>query len=132
MPRRKKKFYRLLEVDLLDRLKKETVQRKKSIKRFLFLLLAVFVVYSFLSGPYGFLRLVSLFKEKQEVKLEIKELEAEIMDMEQRKEKLENDSFYLEKEAREKLGMARKDEKIYKFVDTTETSEGLIEDEDQR
>jgi len=132
VPRRKKKFYRLLEVDLLDRLKKETVQRKKSIKRFLFLLLAVFVVYSFLSGPYGFLRLVSLFKEKQEVKLEIKELEAEIMDMEQRKEKLENDSFYLEKEAREKLGMARKDEKIYKFVDTTETSEGLIEDEDQR
>ena len=132
MPRRKKKFYRLLEVDLLDRLKKETVQRKKSIKRFLFLLLAVFVVYSFLSGPYGFLRLVSLFKEKQEVKLEIKELEAEIMDMEQRKERLENDSFYLEKEAREKLGMARKDEKIYKFVDTTETSEGLIEDEDQR
>jgi len=132
VPRRKKKFYRLLEVDLLDRLKKETVQRKKSIKRFLFLLLAVFMVYSFLSGPYGFLRLVSLFKEKQEVKLEIKELEAEIMDMEQRKEKLENDSFYLEKEAREKLGMARKDEKIYKFVDTTETSEGLIEDEDQR
>lgn len=130
MPRRKKKFYRLLEVDLLDRLKKETVQRKKTIKRFLLLLLAVFVVYSFFSGPYGFLRLVSLFKEKQEVKLEIKELEAEIMDMEQRKEKLENDSFYLEKEAREKLGMAREDEKIYKFVDTTKTSEGIIEDED--
>jgi cell division protein FtsL len=132
VPRRKKKFYRLLEVDLLDRLKKETVQRKKTIKRFLLLLLAVFVVYSFFSGPYGSLRLVSLFKEKQEVKLEIKELEAEIMNMEQRKEKLENDSFYLEKEAREKLGMARKGEKIYKFVDTTETSEGLIEDEDQR
>lgn len=130
MPRRKKKFYRLLEVDLLDRLKKETVQRKKTIKRFLLLLLAVFVVYSFFSGPYGSLRLISLFKEKKEVKIEIKELEAEIMDMEQRKEKLENDSFYLEKEAREKLGMAREDEKIYKFVDTTETSEGLIEDED--
>ena len=131
MPRRKKKLYRLLEVDLLDRLKKKTVQKKKTIKRFLLLLLAVFLVYSFFTGHYGFLRLFSIFKEKKEVKLEIKELEAQIRDMEQRKEKLKSDSFYLEKEAREKLGLAREDEKIYKFVDTTKTSEGLIEDEDQ-
>ena len=123
MPRRRKKLYRLLEVGLLDRLKKETAQRKKIIKRFLLLFVAVFVVYSFFSGPYGTLRLLSVLKEKKEVKIEIKELEAQIRDMEQRKERLENDSFYLEKEAREKLGMARKDEKIYKFVDTTKTNQ---------
>lgn len=132
MPRRKKKFYRLLEVDLLDKLKGKTAKKKKPIKRFLFLLVAVFVVYSFFSGPYGFLRLFSLMKEKKELKLETKKLEAQITDMEKRKEKLKNDKFYQEKEAREKLGMARKDEKIYKFVDTTETSEGLTEDESQR
>ncbi len=132
MPRRKKKFYRLLEVGLVDKLKKKTSKKKKTIKRFLFLLLAVFLVYSFFAGPYGFLRIFSLLKEKKELKLEAKKLEARIMEMEQRKEKLESDSFYLEKEAREKLGMARKDEKVYKFVDTTETSEGLTEDEDQR
>jgi cell division protein FtsB len=130
--KRKKKFYRLLEVDLVDKLKSKTAQKKKIIKRFLFLLLAVFVVYSFFSGPYGFLRIFSLLKEKKEIKLETKKLEAQIMDMEIRKEKLKNDTLYLEKEAREKLGMARKDEKIYKFVDTTKTSEGLIEDENQR
>lgn len=132
MPGRKKKFYRLLEVGLVDKLKKKTTKKKKTIKRFLFLLVAVFLVYSFFAGPYGFLRIFSLLKEKKELKLEAKKLEARIMEMEQRKEKLESDSFYLEKEAREKLGMARKDEKVYKFVDTTETSEGITEDEDQR
>ena len=132
MPGRKKKFYRLLEVGLVDKLKKKTTKKKKTIKRFLFLLVAVFLVYSFFAGPYGFLRIFSLLKEKKELKLEAKKLEARIMEREQRKEKLESDSFYLEKEAREKLGMARKDEKVYKFVDTTETSEGITEDEDQR
>jgi cell division protein FtsB len=130
--KRKKKFYRLLEVDLVNKLKSKTAQKKKIIKRFLFLLLAVFVVYSFFSGPYGFLRIFSLLKEKKEIKLETKKLEAQIMDMEIRKEKLKNDTLYLEKEAREKLGMAKQDEKIYKFVDTTQTSEGLVEDENQR
>jgi len=132
LPGRKKKFYRLLEVGLVDKLKKKTTKKKKTIKRFLFLLVAVFLVYSFFAGPYGFLRIFSLLKEKKELKLEAKKLEARIMEREQRKEKLESDSFYLEKEAREKLGMARKDEKVYKFVDTTETSEGITEDEDQR
>ena len=132
MPRRKKKFYRILETDLVGKLKSKTTQKKKSIKRFLFLLLAVFLVYSFFAGPYGFLRLFSLLEEKKELKLEAKKLEARIMEMEQRKEKLKSDSFYLEKEAREKLGMARETERIYKFMDTTETSEELIEDEDNR
>lgn len=132
MPRRKKKFYRILDSDLVDRLKSKTTQKKKTIKRFLFLLLAVFLVYSFFAGHYGFLRLFSLLDEKKELKLEAKKLEARIMEMEKRKEKLKSDSFYLEKEAREKLGMARENERIYKFVDTTETSEGLIEDENQK
>jgi len=132
LPKRKRKFYRLLEVDLLDRLKRKTAQKKKTIRKFLLLLVIVFLVYSFFSGPYGFLRLFSLFKEKKELMLEAKKLEAQITDMEERKEKLTNDSLYLEKEAREKLGMARKDEKVYKFVDTTRTSQGLTEDEEQR
>ena len=132
MPRRKKKFYRILDSGLVDRLKKKTTQKKKTIKRFLFLLLAVFLVYSFFAGPYGFLRLFSLLDGKKELKLEAQKLEARIMEMEKRKENLKSDSFYLEKEAREKLGMAREGEKIYKFVDTTKTSQKLPEDEKQK
>jgi cell division protein FtsB len=132
LPRRKKKFYRILDTGLVDKLKKKTSQKKKTIKRFLFLLLAVFLVYSFFAGPYGFLRLFSLLNEKKELKLEAQKLEARIMEMENRKEKLKSDSFYLEKQAREKLGMSREGEKIYKFVDTTKTSQGLTEDENQK
>ncbi len=132
MTGRRKKLYRLLEVGLVDKLKRKTTQKKKTIKRILFLFLGVFLVYSFFAGPYGFLRIFSLLKEKKELKLETKKLETKIMEMENRKERLESDSFYLEKEAREKLGMAREDEKVYKFVDTTETSEGLTEDENKK
>jgi cell division protein FtsB len=32
--------------------------------------------------------------------------------------KLTNDTAYIERIAREKLGMARKNEKVYKFIDT--------------
>jgi len=123
LPKRKKKFYQLSDVDLVDKLKRKTAQKKKTIRKFLFLLITVFVVYSFFSGPYGFLRLFSLMKEKKELKLEAKKLEARITDMEERKEKLKNDKFYLEKEAREKLGMAKKGERVYKFVDSTQTAE---------
>ena len=129
---RRKKLYRLLEVGLVDKLKRKTAQKKKTIKKLLFLFLGVFLVYSFFAGPYGFLRIFSLLNEKKELKFEAKKLEAKILEMENRKERLESDSFYLEKVAREKLGMAREDEKVYKFVDTTQTSEGLAEDENNK
>jgi cell division protein FtsB len=106
--------------NFLDRVKEKGKSEKKTIKKILFLLIAVFVVYSFFSGPYGFLKIFSLIKEKKDLQIESKRLSAELMDLENKKEKLKSDTSFLEKQARERLGMAKENEKIYKFViDTT-------------
>ena len=39
-----------------------------------------------------------------------------MVDLEIEKKRLENDKFYIEKQARERLGMVREGEKVYKFV----------------
>ncbi len=83
----------------------------------------LFVLYSFFSGPYGFLRIYTLFREKENLEFESKVLEARIVDLETKKNLLKNDSFYIEKQARERLGMAKEGEMIYKFVDTTRTKD---------
>ena len=43
-------------------------------------------------------------------------LQAQMVDLEIEKKRLENDEFYMEKQARERLGMVREGEKVYKFV----------------
>jgi len=109
-----------LNSNFFNRVKEKSRNKKKIIKRILFLLIAAFVVYSFFSGPYGFLKIFSLVKEKKALQIESKKLQAELMDLENKKEKLKSDTSFLEKQARERLGMAKENEKIYKFViDTT-------------
>lgn len=102
--------------NFLDRVKEKGKNKKKTIKRILFLLIAAFVAYSFFSGPYGFLTTFSLLKEKKALQMESKRLQAELMDLENKKEKLKSDTLFLEKQARERLGMAKENERIYKFV----------------
>lgn len=49
------------------------------------------------------------------MKHEIEELNASIDSLKNTIEMLRNDTAYIERIAREKLGMAGKDEKVYKF-----------------
>ena len=48
---------------------------------------------------------------------EIKELNDTVDSLKETIEKLKNDTAYIERIAREKLGMAKKGEKVYKFVE---------------
>jgi cell division protein FtsB len=76
---------------------------------------AVLTVLTF--GDRGFLDVYRLYsmetaraKEVAEAQMKIDSLKAEI-------ERLKNDTAYIERIAREKLGMAKKDEVIFKFVE---------------
>jgi len=110
-----------LNSNFLDRIKEKGKSKKSLLKKALILLMVAFVVYSFFSGPYGFLTIFSLLKEKKALETESKKLEAEIVDLETKKEKLKDDPYFLEKQARERLGMAKENETIFKFViDTTQ------------
>jgi cell division protein FtsL len=67
----------------------------------------------FFFGKEGLFFSFRQLKEKQE---EIEKHHRTIDSLEQEIRKLTSDTAYMERIAREKLGMARKNEKVYKFV----------------
>jgi cell division protein FtsB len=117
---RKKKNLRV--DDFFTRIKKQSLPRKKILRRVLFLLLFSFIFYLYFAGDYGFFRLLSLKAQKENTILETKRLQALNMDLQIEKEKLKDDLSYIEKVARERYGMAKKDEVIYKFIQPQDTS----------
>jgi len=112
----------LREDNFFTRIKNQSFPRKKILRRVLFLLLFSFIFYLYFAGDYGFIRLLSLKAEKENTILEIKRLQALNLDLQIEKEKLKDDLSYIEKVARERYGMAKKDEVIYKFVQPQDTA----------
>jgi cell division protein FtsB len=112
----------LREDNFFSRIKEHTFPRKKILRRVLFLLLFSFIFYLYFAGDYGFFRLLSLKAQKENTILETKRLQALNLDLQIEKDKLKNDLSYIEKVARERYGMAKKDELIYKFVQPQDTA----------
>ncbi len=78
--------------------------------------LVVALYFSF-TGSEGLLNLYRIHRNINELESEIEQMNGTIDSLEITIEKLKNDTSYIEKIAREKLGMAKKGEKIYKFVE---------------
>jgi len=114
------------EKDFINRFKKDPLLRRKILRRLILLLFLASVFYLYFGGNYGFFRLLSLNKEKGSIILETKRLQAQNMDLELEKEKLKNDPFYIEKVARERYGMAKENEVIYKFIQPQDSSSTLV------
>jgi cell division protein FtsB len=98
------------------KVKERSVAKKRTVKKILLLLVFAFLVYRFFTGPYGFVQIHSLWKEKNNLEKESKMLDAEIVDLEIEKKRLTDDEFYLEKQARERLGMTKEGEKVYRII----------------
>ena len=90
--------------------------------KFFLLLGAVFFTFTFFGGDFGFVRIWNLHQKKKDLELESKKLQFRILDLQVEKDKLKNDKSYLEKIAREKLGMVKEGEKVYQFVPLPEDS----------
>lgn len=123
--RRKSKDF--LPSEFFQKIKEKTVQKKRKLKRILFLLVFAFISYSFFSGPYGFIQIHSLWQEKKSLEKESKMWQAKIVDLEIEKKRLEEDKFYIEKQARERLGMVKEGERVYKVVPQRKVSPNLGE-----
>jgi len=115
MPRRRKKRSSP-QSDFFKKIKERSVQKKRTVKRILLLLAFAFLVYRFFAGPYGFVQIHSLWKEKKNLERQSRLLDAEIVDLELEKKRLKEDEFYIEKQARERLGMVKEREKVYRVV----------------
>jgi cell division protein FtsB len=113
---KRKKLVAILDSRFFSRVKKEATRKKGKLKTILFLVGLALLAYLYLAGDYGFIRIFSLWKEKKNLQMEIKKIEAKTIDLKVEKNKLTTDLHYIERIARERYGLAKKGEKIYKFV----------------
>lgn len=78
--------------------------------------IAIFAALS-LFGDQGFIAVYKAHTETQVLSDRIAESKRAIDSLQLEIERLKNDTVYIEKIAREKLGMARRNEKIFKFIE---------------
>ena len=86
----------------------------------LFLVLLIILLLIFLPG---FSKYQKLLSEQRELQNRIENLEKANKQLEEEKDKLEHDIEYIEKRAREKLGVVKKDEIPYKIIEEGEEGE---------
>ena len=84
--------------------------------RWILIALILFALYHVLSGPNGLLNLRTLQGEERAARKHIDSLAGRKQELEAEKQRLLTDSVYLEKLARQQLGMAKPKEKVYRFV----------------
>src|SRR3972149_4301596 len=80
------------------------------LKRFIILAGIIFLIFTYFSGDFGFIRMMRLKQKKKNLELQFKKLQAEVLQLEREKNLLQSDPYYLEKIAREKYGLSRPDE----------------------
>ncbi len=82
-----------------------------------FILLAIFLAVGFklFVGEYGFLNMMELKKQITELKAEELKLSAQVADLELKRDRLLNDSLYIEKVARKNFQLKRPGETIIEF-----------------
>ena len=110
MVRRKKPGRKISEI-------MQQISRKKRIRQFAFLTILIIVASIFITGSRGTFQLYKFSKQKQDLEQEIEALETEKTKLEEMKTKIETDPEYIEKVAREKYKMKKKEEKVYEIVE---------------
>lgn len=91
--------------------------KKKRFGIFAIICIVIFILIISLSGKQG---LISLYKNHTEYLQQSKKLIRSHKLIDSLKtdiSRLRNDTDYIEKIAREKLGMSKKNEKVYKFIE---------------
>jgi cell division protein FtsB len=93
----------------------ERKNKKRLFKIVIFFLILIFIYYP------GYRKIKELSRERRQICNKIEEIEKENKLLEEKLYKLENDADYIEKRAREKLGLLGKGEILYRFVPSEET-----------
>jgi cell division protein FtsB len=86
--------------------------------RLVLLIAAVCVtLYFLLGGTRGLMGFFRLRHDVTELELQLRGARSTVDSLEREISRLRSDTAYIERVAREKLGMARRDEKVYKFIE---------------
>jgi cell division protein FtsL len=95
----------------------EKKTRFRKTGRWVALVLAAALLYSLFSGKSNVVRMYRSHTDIKKKEAAVASRHHEIDSLTAQNAKLKSDTAYIEKIAREKLGMARKDEKVYKFIE---------------
>ena len=91
-------------------------RQKRRYGRLVLVLILLVICYIYVGGDYGLMKIWSQHRQVQDLKQEIHRLRTEQYDLKREGLLLESDSLYIEKKAREELGMVRQGERVYQFV----------------
>ncbi len=117
----KSRYYRRRPV---RRISKDKSAKQQLIIRGILITSAVILLIIFFFGDHGLYQLYRVRNEREQIKREIEHLRTERIRLEGKKQLLENDFEYIERLARERYRMARKGEKVFKVIDTTQQNKG--------
>ena len=78
--------------------------------------------FALFGGDYGYFEVRRLERERAAEEQRLAELQADLERMSARTDSLEKDSSTLERIAREKYGLIRDGERLYRFVDSSKTA----------
>jgi len=86
------------------------------VQRVLLLLVLAGLIYAFVLGDSGAIRIAMLRHERTDLERQVAELQANTERLRQEIARLESDPFYTEKAGRERFGYVMPDEKVYRIV----------------
>ena len=89
----------------------------KPVQRAVLFLIVAGLIYAFVLGDGGAIRIAMLRAQRSEVDREIELMRRSIAALEVEIARLESDPFYIEKTGRERYGYVHPDETVYKIVD---------------
>ena len=90
---------------------------RKWVKVFALLAIGGAVILVFVGGDHGLRMLYELTKQKAGIEERVGEQEALREELIEERQRLEEDSTYVERLARERHGMAKKGERVYKVIE---------------
>ncbi len=86
-------------------------------KIILFVLVAILLAlgYNLAMGKYGFVNMLEIKQQISQLKKQEVKLNAELVDLEIKRDRLKNDTLFIEKLARERYQLRRQDETVIEY-----------------
>ena len=101
----------------LRRVYQNQVMVSAPVRRFLLFVLLAGIVYAFVLGDGGVIRIAMLRHERSSLDGRIRELDHNAAVLETEIARLDSDPFYIEKTGRERYGYIKPGDKVYRIVD---------------
>jgi cell division protein FtsB len=112
---KKKSLLEPIRLNLVEKLSNTDARLRRKVLRGLIIFVGLFLIYSFFSGTFGFIRIAKLHIEKNHLQQENKQLLVKLVTAEMIRKRLQDDMNYIEYIARTRHHLSRKGEVIYRL-----------------